>query len=236
MATWDNLIDNVGDELALDNHKSTGADKAVTQRALNRTLQNLFSKHAFSWNVVADPLVVTLVIDQIQYNLSTVTGGVKFQHIFSIVIDTGDTRSAPLTEKTLKWFNKNRSSVKYDPVGTPHLYTTIGQFDIKVAPKPVLADKLDVYYILEHVDITDFTAVITIPDRVQEVVELGMLARMYRYLHELEQTTVHHILYKDARAELIEEDLNRPDLTFTLQPFRSGAVLTDIETRNVTPV
>lgn len=222
MVTWNSLIDNVGDELALDSYKSVGADVAVTRRALNRTLQNLFSRHAFSWNVSSVPLSVTLVLNQTQYNLSTVPGGVKFQHIFGIVLDTGDTKTHALIEKTLRWYNNNVSSVVYDAARTPHIYTTLGQFDVKLYPKPNKADKLEVYYTLEHVDLTVFTGAITIPERVQEVLELGILARVYRHLHELDQVTIHYALYKDAVAELIEEDLNRPDLTFTMQPFRSG--------------
>lgn len=225
MATWNDLIDNVSGELNRDDFQAkapAGASVGVSQRALNRTLQNMFGKHPFSWRVVATPLPVLLTVNTTLYDLSTIPGGVKFQDIFGVWLDTGDTQSRFLDEKSLQWFVDNWANVDFVAAGLPALYTRLDKYSIRIAPKPNAADTLRVYYTLEHTDITDFTVAITVPDKAQEVLELGMLARLYRHLHEWETATGHYNLYNQELDKLVQEDKDKPDLEFVMQPVQFG--------------
>jgi len=225
VATWNDIINNVGDELALDTFKVGGGDVAHTQRALNRTLQNMFSssRHAFSWRVIETPLTVTSVVNQTDYDLSTVTGGVKFLDLHSAVMDDGTSATRPLVEKTLKWYIRHFANVGTIGSGTPIYYTRVGLYTVRVAPKPSsVTQLLKFYYTLEPQEITVFTATVDIPERALEVLELGILSRLYRFLHESERHIALQNDYKRELVNLVKEDKNNPNLSFVMQPFNTG--------------
>lgn len=221
MATWNNLIDNVGDELALDTFKTSGVDVSHTQRFLNRTLQNMYSAHPFSWRVQETPLSVTSIVNQTDYNLSTVTGGVKFQDIFVMFLDDGTSGSREMIEKSLRWYIANFANVAYLGGSTPIYYARIDQYSIRVAPKPSSVSYImKVYYTLEHADVTVFTDDTNVADKIHEVIELGMLARAYRYLRESEAASRFKLDYEFELDRLILEDKKKPNLIFEMQLFQ----------------
>lgn len=223
MATWNDLINNVGDELALDSFKFGGSDVTHTQRFLNRTLQNMYAAHAFSWRVVPTPLAVPSVVNQTDYDLSAVSGGVKFQHIFTVFLDDGTSATRKMVEKSLAWYIANYANVAYVGSGTPIYYATVGRYTIRVAPKPSSTSYIiTVYYTLEHEDITDFTVETDVANKIHEVIEIGMLARAYRYLRETDGAARFKLDYEFELDRIITEDRKKPNLTFVMQPFRSG--------------
>ena len=216
MATWNNIIDNVGDELGLDNYKSTGADVSTTQRVLNRTLQHILQSHSFTWYISATPQSFNTVAGTTEYTLSA------FLDIIAMYISTGDSQSYAIPEKTLHWYIKHWANVDFVASDKPDVYARLDLYDIKVAPRPDAIYTINVYYTPAITDFATFTANITVPERVQDVLETGMLSRMYRYLHEYDIARELKNDYALALLSLIKEDKDNPNLIFRKQPFLSA--------------
>jgi len=220
MATWNNLIDNVGDELALDSYKSAGADVAQTQRALNRTLQQLFSGvgHPFAWRIIEAPLVLVPIVGQTDYDLSTIVGGRKVQDIFAAFVHPVGGRAYQITERPLRWFIDHYADVDNAGGGQTQVYTRVGQYTVRLGPKPAaITDEVKFYISEEFADITTFTDTITLPSNVQEVVELGTLSRLYRFLHEFELARELKAEYEAGVGGLIRTDKNNPNMDFIME-------------------
>ena len=209
MPTGNELIDAVAGELNRDDLLSTGADIAVSQRALNDSLRDILNRYAFSWRV-AEPETVATVVNQTVYTVAST------HDIFAVVFDDGTSSTTTLREISLQRYLDEWGNVDYLGSSSPEVYTRLDQYKIKVAPRPSSAAwNFRIYKTPEFADITTFTNSVTqVTPRAIEVVKLGMLARLYRHLHEFERATGLYSLYESQIEKMIKEDKETPNLTF----------------------
>lgn len=216
MDTGTQFIDAVASELVRDDLASSGADKAVSQRALNDTLRDILNRHPFSWRVVYPPISVPCIVGQVEYDIQALSS-ITIQDIFSIIIDTGASDTRPMKEISLIEFTKKWANVSYIGNSTPSRYARIDMYKFVSAPtSSSAAYSFKIYYTPEFVDITVFGNPVTqIIPRMSEVLKLGMLSRLYRHLQEFERAGSLYSIFEAQIKILIQEDKENPNLDFT---------------------
>lgn len=220
MATGNALITAVASELNRTDLDTTGAQVAASQRALNDTLRDFLNRHPFSWRIVQPPLSITTIAGTSVYTLSAAPTSTKIQDIFAVILDTGDLQTRELRMVPHGRFLRDWPNLAYQATNKPIAVTRRDQYAIEVAPRPDTATyTLKVYYSLEFTDITTFTAELSqIPQRATEVVKVGMLMRLYRWLQEWPTAVGMLALYEQQIKSLIDEEKAHPSQEFLIQP------------------
>lgn len=220
MTTGNQLIDAVSSELNRDDLASSGDNKTVSQGALNNTLRDILNRYAFSWRVADSPLTVTCIVSPSPvsiYDLSAAPTSTKIQDIAEVVLDTGKSDTDSMDEQHPRIFLERWANLDYLGTSTPKEYCRLGKYSIKIAPLPSQAYNMRIYYSPEFVDITDFTTDVSqVLPRMLEVVNLGLLARLYRWLHEFDRYAALYQIYEGAIGTSIKEDKEAPNLQFKL--------------------
>jgi hypothetical protein len=231
MTTGNQLIDDISAELNRDDLASGGSNAAVSQRALNNTLRDILNRYAFSWRVSQSPLAVACIVSPSPvsvYDLSAAPTNTKIQDIEEIVLDTGRSDTDTMDERSVRIFLSKWANLDYLGTSTPYEYCRLDKYTIKIAPLPSQAYTMRIYYSPEFTDITVFTGDITqVLPRMMECVTVGMLARLYRWLHEFERYGAILPVYEDLIQKAIKEDKEAPNLTFKLgsgSPHRTSSV------------
>ena len=229
MATGNGLIAAVAAELNRTDLDVGGTQVTVSQTALNDALRHLFNRYPFSWRVVDPPLPVTTVAGTSVYDTSAAAyGSIKVHDIYGVVLDTGDLQTRPMTEIPHQQFLRQWANLAYLPQDKPTIYARREQYKIVVAPRPDASTyTLRVFYSLEFVDITTFTADLTqVPQRAIEMVKIGMLARLYRWMQDDDRAIKLYALLEEEEQSMIREDKANPNLSFLMQPMSMGWPLT----------
>jgi len=232
MPSGNDLIDAAGDELDRSDLKTGGANVAVSQRALNNSLRDLFNRYVFSWRVVDPPLTVDLTAGTTLYDLSTISGGKKVQDLYVVYLDTQDLQSRPLEEWPLWRFRREFANLKYLPKTKPTTFTRVDQYKIEIALPPESSTyDLKVYYSEEFADITNFaTTLAQGPQRIWEVITVMMLARLKRWEYtaqspESSQVVIGaYALAEKMIQDLIKEDKANPNISYIMQGARFGGM------------
>lgn len=228
--TGNNLIAAVANELNRTDLDTSGSQVAVTQRALNDAMRDLFNRYAFSWRVVDPPMTITLTAGTTLYDTSS--GGTLLQDLYVVYLDTGDLQTRPLTEWPLWRFRRKFANLAYLPNGWPEWFTRVDQYKVQVAPPPQSSSwSLKAYYSPEFVDITNFAANITqVTPRAFEVVKVMMLARLKRWEYTTtsdDGTVTLAAAYQLAEKmiqDLIKEDKDNPNISYEMQGANFGGL------------
>jgi hypothetical protein len=209
--TGTELINAVADELTRSELSATGTKATVSQRALNRTIQDFVGRYQFSWRISASPQTLPTVVSQTDYTFSTV----KPDLVHALILDTGDMSSDELGQLSPEEFLSRYPNLAYMGASIPCEYAWFGQNTARLAPPPDKVYNLRLYLCAEFTEITDFNAQMTqFPSRALEVVEIGLLMRLHRYLRDWDAFMSMRRDYEGMIKLEIQKDKDNPSLTF----------------------
>lgn len=201
--------------------QSAGANVSVSQGILNDTLRDLLNRYPFTWRVTPTPVTVSAnlgggVTGKL-YNITAVAP--KVMDIYGIILDDGTLSTRLMDEISLNDYIQKWGNIDFLPTGRPVEYTKASETKFLVAPIPQDPTyNFRCYISYQFAEITDFTLAITdVPDRALETLRVGMLCRLYRWLHEWEIAAKLYNLYEQLIKVLIDEDKTAPNLEFRFQ-------------------
>lgn len=235
MPTGNGLIDRAATEVnRVSDLGSTGTNVGQSKAYLDDAIRTVVNRHDFTWRISPTVLSVANVVTDpptLLYDASSGAGGIKIQDIAAVVLDTAAVDTLPLEEISLARYRRDWANVAYLSATGPTQYAKVGKYSFLVAPPPESAShSFKITYWPEYIPIPDFAKDLFDPallpgsffaPRAEEAVYLGLLMRMYRYTHDW-QAAAGIALQGEAEIQtLIKDDRDKPNLNYTMQPFRS---------------
>jgi hypothetical protein len=205
--TVDDIIQEAYDRCGIESR--TGYELKSGKRSLNLLLQSLQNEHFPLWKLILDTTTVTLVTDQIGYDVAADVLDVidvSLQHSTnSIVHDTPLTRlsRAEYESRTTKTTSGRPTQYYYDYNGGT---SGVGKFFLYPAPSSTYnGDELRFYKRERIEDVGAYTNTLDIPVNALETVHSG-LSYMLSIKHAPDRIPVLKPLFDEAKLKLWQED------------------------------
>lgn len=222
-----NLINAVALDLLRLDLVAYGVNAGISQRAYNRTIQDIDTRHVWSWrkgNYL--PATSTLVTGDTVADLSGFieypSSGIQVIYGISLAFSPTSVGYA-VSYLPPQQFQSRYGNVSGQPRGKPahYWYATLNGSAMRVYWSCPLSNNFycQVEWGSVWPDVTDFTAQVTrLPDRFVELVELGMAARMARFIHAWDVSAGYTAEFERRVAIAIDQDRKTPvDTNYTFE-------------------